>query len=45
MCVVVWCRSSADGDMTLCDPFYSLEQQDQREQLDQGKYSIWVLIL
>jgi len=31
MCVVVWCRSSANGDVTVGDPFYSEEQQDQQQ--------------
>jgi len=45
LCVVVWCRSSADGDVTVGDPFYSEEQQDQQQlSFTEGKYNMGSLV-
>ena len=41
MRVVVWYRSSVDGDVSVGDPFYSEEQQDQQQlPLTEGKYNM-----
>jgi len=41
MRVVVWCRTSADGDVIVGDPFYSEEQQDQQQfPFTEGKYNM-----
>jgi len=41
MCVVMWCRTSADSDLSVGDPFYSEEQQDQQQfPFTEGKYNM-----
>ena len=41
MRVVVWYRSSPDGDVSVGDPFYSEEQQDQQQlPFTEGKYNM-----
>ena len=37
----MWCRTRADGDVTVGDPFYSEEEQDQQQlPFTEGKYNM-----
>ena len=39
--MLLWCRSSANGDVTVGDPFYSEEEQDQQQlTFTKGKYNM-----